>query len=227
MVPEWLRDSMAGGLTPPIGVLAWRIGAAFLLGLAVAGFYRHARRGEAVPPTFLTTLVLLATLIAMATQVIGDNVARAFSLVGALSVVRFRTVVRDTQDTAFVIFAVVMGMAAGSNHLAVALVGLAILGLASFVLWPRRDAALTPRHRPEEELVIRLAPNEAARAGLETLLGEVTSRRIAVGARTARRGEAMELTYRVRLKPGSSPAEIVNRLTALDGVEAVDLHRAE
>ena len=52
----------------------------------------------------------------MVTQVIGDNVARAFSLVGALSIVRFRTVVRDTQDTAYVIFAVAVGMAVGANH---------------------------------------------------------------------------------------------------------------
>ena len=51
--------------------------------------------------------MLLSILIAMVTQVIGDNIARAFSLVGALSIVRFRTVVRDTQDTAYVIFAVV------------------------------------------------------------------------------------------------------------------------
>ncbi len=67
--------------------------------------FRWSLRGEALPATFPTTLVLLAALIAMVTQVIGDNVARAFSLVGALSVVRFRTVVKDTQDTAFVIMA--------------------------------------------------------------------------------------------------------------------------
>lgn len=227
MMPEWLSNSMAGGLTPPIGVLAWRIGAAFGLGLAVAGLYRHARRGESVPPTFLTTLVLLATLIAMATQVIGDNVARAFSLVGALSVVRFRTVVRDTQDTAFVIFAVVMGMAAGANHLAVALVGLAILGPASLLLWPRHDAALTPRQRPEDLLTLRLAPGEAHRARVEAALAELTTRRLAIGARTTRRGEAIELSYRVRLQPGSGPAEAVTRLAALDGVEAVELGRAD
>ena len=65
--------------------------------------------------SFTVTLVLLTILIAMVTQVIGDNVARAFSLVGALSIVRFRTVVRDTQDTAYVIFAVAVGMAVGSE----------------------------------------------------------------------------------------------------------------
>src|SRR3712207_7596331 len=65
-----------------------------------------------------STLFPYTTLFrsAMVTQVIGDNIARAFSLVGALSIVRFRTVVRDTQDTAYVIFAVAVGMAVGAGH---------------------------------------------------------------------------------------------------------------
>ena len=141
-MPEWLSTALSSNSDATAKALTGRIGAALLLGLAVAGLYRWARRGESVQATFLTTLVLLAALIAMATQIIGDNVARAFSLVGALSVVRFRTVVKDTQDTAFVIFAVVVGMSAGANHLVVGLVGLAIVGVASPLLWPpgRRDA---------------------------------------------------------------------------------------
>ena len=119
-MPDWLTASLSGSQDNPPALMAWHIGTALVLGLAVAWLYRWARRGEAVQTTFVTTLVLLAAIIAMATQVIGDNVARAFSMVGALSVVRFRTVVKDTQDTAFVIFAVVVGMAAGSNHLTVA-----------------------------------------------------------------------------------------------------------
>ena len=115
--------------------------------MAVAGALPMGTAGRGVPATFLTTLVLLATVIAMATQIIGDNVARAFSLVGALSVVRFRTVVKDTQDTAFVIFAVVVGMAAGANHLAVGLVGLVILCAASLALWPPGARAAAGRGR--------------------------------------------------------------------------------
>ena len=70
----------------------------------------------------------------MVTQVIGDNVARAFSLVGALSIVRFRTVVRDTQDTAYVIFAVAVGMAVGAGHPGLAASGLGVIAFAAFVM---------------------------------------------------------------------------------------------
>ncbi len=76
-----------------------RLAVALLLGFVVAGIYKATRKSSG--SSFPATLVLLSVLIAMVTQVIGDNVARAFSLVGALSIVRFRTVVRDTQDTAY------------------------------------------------------------------------------------------------------------------------------
>ncbi len=110
-MPEFLQQSLfAGPPVKPLDILV-RLLVSLVLGLVVASIHRHTRRPAEVTPTFPVTLVLLAVLIAMVTQVIGDNVARAFSLVGALSIVRFRTVVRDTQDTAYVIFAVVVGMA--------------------------------------------------------------------------------------------------------------------
>ena len=106
-----------------------RLVAALAMGALVAVIYKWARSSEA--SSFTATLVFLAILIAMVTQVIGDNIARAFSLVGALSIVRFRTVVRDTQDTAYVIFAVAVGMAVGAGHMVLALAGTAIVALAA------------------------------------------------------------------------------------------------
>ena len=84
-------------------------------------------------------MVLLAILLGMVSMVIGSNIARAFALVGALSIVRFRTVVEDTRDTAFVIFAVVVGMAAGAGAYLVAAVGIPIVGLVAWMLawWGR------------------------------------------------------------------------------------------
>ena len=96
----------AAEIAGPAEVLL-RLVLAALLGGVVALVYRRSRFEPA--SSFTATLVLLSILIAMVTQVVGDNVARAFSLVGALSIVRFRTVVRDTQDTAYVIFAVAIG----------------------------------------------------------------------------------------------------------------------
>src|SRR4051812_22617937 len=224
-MPDWLVSGPASHPATPAGILAWRIATALLLGVAVAGLYRWARRGEAVQPTFLTTLVLLATVIAMATQVIGDNVARAFSLVGALSVVRFRTVVKDTQDTAFVILAVVVGMASGADHLAVGLVGLGIVGVASLALWPRRRNG--EWQGAECTLTLRVALAGGIQASADQVLAASTVRRVLVSAATARQGVALDLVYRVRLRPGSAPLALVAELNMLEGIESVDLRRGD
>src|SRR3954471_1354399 len=122
-------DFLKGAAPPPaiVDVLV-RLIIAMILGFAVAWIYRRTRPPSRSGTSLQATIVLLAILIAAVTQVIGESTARAFSLVGALSIIRFRTVVRDTQDTAFVIFAVVMGMAAGANAPWVASLALLIAG---------------------------------------------------------------------------------------------------
>jgi hypothetical protein len=135
------------GVPSPL-ILAWRIGVSVVLGSAVAGIHRWARRGESGTPAVQVPLVLLAVVAAMAVQLIGDSTARALSVVSALSVARFRADI-NAQDAVFVLVAIVIGMAAGISCMAVALVGLAVVGLVSLVLWPprwhsRRDALGEP-----------------------------------------------------------------------------------
>lgn len=221
-MPEWLHESLANGSDPVPGMLIWRIGAALAFGFAVAGIYRWAKRGEPVQATFITTLILLATLIAMVTQVIGDNVARAFSLVGALSVVRFRTVVKDTQDTAFVIFAVVVGMAAGANHFTVALVGLGIIAVAGLFLWSGQGPDVwTEAH---SELSVRIALSDGVQGRIEDVLAVSASRFQLTSAETSRQGASLDLGYVLRLRAGASPASLVQHLNAIEGVQSVGLH---
>src|SRR5258708_2333478 len=137
---DWLTTTHDNAPGLSLAQLAIRLLLSLALGCVVAAIYRWAKPPRNGTHAFATTLVLLCVVIAMVTQVIGDNVARAFSLVGALSIVRFRTVVQDTRDTAFVIFAVVVGMAAGAGAYLVAAVGIPIVGLVAWLLalWGRR-----------------------------------------------------------------------------------------
>jgi Domain of unknown function (DUF4956) len=224
-MPSWLSTSLSSNADLSPMLLCWRIGVALVLGGAVAGLHRWARRGEVTPATFTVTLVLLAGLIAMATQIIGDNIARAFSLVGALQVVRFRTVVKDTQDTAFVIMAVVAGMASGASHLAVALVGLTMLVLIAPVLWPtvRGDAWC----REEGTLRLKVEGGAAPRAAVEGVFRTALLRHRLLSAATAKKGAALELSYAVRLNPGGSPIDLVGELNRIEGVSGVEIAREE
>ena len=225
-LPTWLQQSFslsAGSGT--IGHLLWRLVVAFLLGCVVAGIYRSTHRDEPITPSFPRTLVLLSILIAMVTQVIGDSVARAFGLVGALSIVRFRTVVRDTQDTAFVIFAVIVGMAAGADQLWVAVLGSAVVAIAILILRPRRRVVGWSEEECDLTLRFPLGTNP------ETLLGPVFEQHVQNfeirSVATAQKGTSLEVTYRLRLRSGVRPFDLIADLNKTEGVQGVDLSRAE
>ncbi len=201
-----------------------RLAGSLISGFVVAMVYRLTRRDEG-SSHLPATLVLVSILIAAVTQVIGDNVARAFSLVGALSIVRFRTVVRDTRDTAFVIFAVVVGMAVGAGRMVVAVECLLAVTLAAWLLGKR--GAMLGGSRPEFDLILRAGVGQ----DIETLAGDLfrtqMSSRETIAVSTARQGAALEYTYRVRLAVGRRPEELIRALNRIEGVDNVELRGVE
>src|SRR6476646_5093415 len=203
-----------------------RLVLALVLGLAIAWVYKRARRANGEAESFGVTLVLLTILIAMVTQVIGDNVARAFSLVGALSIVRFRTVVRDTQDTAYVIFAVAIGMAMGANHPAVALCGLMVVGVTALMLRRRTGTLSAPAdERLPFDLHVRIALGRDAEALLGPTLDQFVVIRRLVSVTTARQGMSIGASYHTALRGDNHASALVNALNTLDGVQGVELQR--
>jgi uncharacterized membrane protein YhiD involved in acid resistance len=207
----------------PLEMLSLRLGAAFVLGCAVAAVYRLTRRPTNGGTSLVPTLVLLTVLICMITVVIGDNTARAFSLVGALAIVRFRTVVEDSRDTAFVIFAVGIGLALGAGFLAVPLGGWLVASIAAFLFrWPR-----TQPHPDSEErlLTVRIGaghdPDALLRQVFET---HALSWRL-TAAVTARQGVALDLNYVLRLRRTGADLALVAELNRLEGVQSVELRQ--
>jgi uncharacterized membrane protein YhiD involved in acid resistance len=221
-MPELLRS--VGVEADPIGVVALRLVVAMAFGALVALVYRRTTGVSA--GSFTNTLVLLAILIAMVTQVIGDNVARAFSLVGALSIVRFRTVVRDTQDTAYVIGAVAVGMAVGAGHFGVAAAGTTVMAVAATAM--RRPSAVATELDAEPwpfALAVRVVSTLDATAAVAPVVDEFASARRLAGFETAKQGGALDVTYQVRLADDARVQALVHALNRLDGVLSVSVDR--
>lgn len=218
---DWLNEGVAGTSVIAWNVLLFRLIAALVLGLAVAVIYHGTRHSLSVLGTFPATLVLMCVLIAMATQVIGQNTAMAFSLVGALSIVRFRTVVRDTKDTAFVIFAVVVGMAIGAGQNVVAICGMTVVGFAAFLLRDRTGNVIDIDR--ETQLTLKFSWSQA----LENLATETISKYAyeieQISVSTVRQGTAIELSFRLRLFPTAKLTEMVAELIRIEGIQSVDL----
>jgi hypothetical protein len=203
-------------------VLVARLLVAFALGCIIAGIYRWTAPSRNRTPSFVPTLVLLTILIAMVTQVIGNSAAKAFTLVGALSIVRFRTNVRDTRDTAFVIFAVIVGMAIGSWHWRVAVVGVPVMAVAARLL---SGFTGTPAGRHHWSLTVKVAnagqPAELVAAALPKWFDRVHL----TASKTVKQGIAVELSYDALPRSGVKPLDCVAGLNAIEGVQGVDLTR--
>lgn len=219
-MPDFLTSAFGPPVTTsPVDVFL-RLVAALFFGAGVAWVYRRARGAAVAGESFPGTLILLCVLIAMVTQVIGDNVARAFSLVGALSIVRFRTVVRDTQDTAYVIFAVVVGMAIGAHDLWVASIGLVVVGAAAWFLC-RTASGTASSWLLNLRLNVGLDPEAVLGAALDTH----AIKRELVSAETARQGVALDVIFDVRLRPTARADVLVQALNRIEGVQTVSLKR--
>lgn len=223
-MPDWLSPAIGADTSVAWQTLVVRLALATVFGLIVAAIYRGTRDTSRVAHSFPGTLVLLCVLIAMVTQVIGTNVALAFSLVGALSIVRFRTAVQDTRDTAFVIFAVAAGMAIGAGHPAVAAVGtVAIGGVAWLFRDPVRRSSRTGRR--SFQLDIRLGWSADAEASVREAVVRHDPSAELIGSRTAKQGTALALTYRIRLPREASLSALIAEFREIDSVQSVELRQ--
>lgn len=219
-MPEWLSGAAAADSPLRIEHQLIRLLVALVMGICVAVVFRmsHGKQHNRVE-TLTTTLILLSVLIAMVSMVIGSSVALAFSLVGALSIVRFRTVVEDTRDTAFVIFAVVVGMAAGSGQLLVPLIGLPIIGATAIVL----SRLQVQECSQPFVLTVRIGLGRSAEQLMSPFLSRYCHSSSLTSASTTKQGAAVELTWAVTLKSPDSLATMVTELNQVEGIQNVDL----
>ena len=105
-----------------------------VLGIIISSIYKTTHKGLSYSQSFMITIILVTVVVCMTMMVIGNSLARAFALVGALSIIRFRTVVKDTKDTSFVFFGLAAGMAAGTSSYFLAFVGVVIISLLAIIL---------------------------------------------------------------------------------------------
>ncbi len=199
---------------------------AFALGLFIAWVYRSTHRQLTVSFSFVNTLVLLSMLMALVMMVIGNNIARAFGLAGAMSIIRFRTVVKDTRDTAFVFYSLAVGMAAGTGNLKIAIIGSFLVGLFIFFLhWSRHGAA----GRAEFMVTFSMLPTDSSEEPkyYEPVFKQYCRSYQLVQVKSERMGEYIKLTFHVSLRDSDHSELLVSELSALEGLFRIAVNFGE
>ena len=108
---------------------------AFLLGLVIARVYRSTHRGLNFEQSFLSTLVLLPPIVALVMNFIRGDLVLSLGLVGSLSIIRFRTPIKDTRDMAYLCWVIAVGLGAGTDSWTLAILSTIILSVGVTILY--------------------------------------------------------------------------------------------
>jgi len=196
----------------------------FILGTILALAYVKTFRGLSYSLNFLHGLVLLPIVISIAMQAIGDNVARGIGMIGALSLLRFRTNVKDPRDMFFIFAALTIGLASGVHAY-----GIAILGTGCFVLALVILQGTTFAAGPQFDGLLRLNLSRSTddQRDVEGILGRKCRHFALATIREVGQGERLDFSYQIRLKPNEDSAALVQELGRLNSVRGLNFMNQE
>lgn len=133
---DFLNQISSGSLAEvlTVGSVLYTLLSSIAIGLVISLVYLFTHRKEGYSQAFCVALILLSPIVGMVILLIGNNVARAFSLAGAFALIRFRSAPGDPKDIAFVFMSVVMGLACGMGYWFYAAIATVIICLLIIVL---------------------------------------------------------------------------------------------
>ncbi len=192
---------------------------AVLLGLLIAAVYRYTHRGMNYESGFLSTLVLLAPIVTVVMFFIQGDLVLSLGLVGSLSIIRFRTPIKDTRDMVYLFWVIAVGLGAGTLNWTASVFATAILALLMTTFYLLRYGralhaeyilVVTGAHPADENEIEQIVRSRAANVQLRNHEIE---------------GDNWELTYELRFAREKEQAvrTVVDDLQRLGGVNRVSL----
>jgi len=215
--------SAGGAFTPEAVLLSLLL--AFVLGQVLAWVYYFTHSGMSYSKSFVQSLVLITVVVAMVMAVIGTSIITAVGLMGALAIIRFRNIVKDTRDIAFIFCSLVVGMASGSQRYAVAIVGTVILSLIAIYLYLTSFGTHQP-HNGFLRFSFRghIGHDSPIPAILRRFCGSFTL----ISAQTSGFGTAeVEYAYQLMIRNAAKNQQMLNELQKVEGLENISLTMQE
>jgi len=188
-------------------------------GLAISWIYRVTYRGPGFSVSYVHALIYLAMITAVVIMVIGNNLARAFGLVGAMSIIRFRTAVKDTADIIFIFFSLAVGMAAGVGMHKLAIGATMIIGMVMIAL-AKSDTIMPLGRKFLLQFTLESASPESA--PYQTILKQYCRTFKLINVKTEEEN-LFEISFYVDLRDEQKHYELVRALKNVAGLSRVNL----
>ena len=215
--------SVRGSIFTPQSVLLSLL-LAFVLGQVLAWVYYGTHSGLSYSRSFVQALILITVVVAMVMAVIGNSFVTAVGLMGALAIIRFRNIVKDTRDIAFIFCALVIGMAAGSQRYAIAIVGTMVLCAIAIYLHLTSFGS----HRPQNAF-LRFSLAGAIGTGHPVLgvLKRFCNSFVLISSQGSSFADATEYSYQLMFRDYSCNEEMISELENVPEIRSVSLTMQE
>lgn len=201
------------------GEIALNIAVATVFGLIISLVYRQTHKGLSYSQSFTQTILFVAVIVAIVMMVISGSIARAFALVGALSIIRFRTVVKDTRDTAFVFAALALGMAAGTENYKLGAIGCGFIVGIALLTYSTNFGAL---YKSEFILRFTFDQNSDSTGYLEQIQRH-SKRSNLLHIEPSGDGSTLRLTYDITLDKDMTAEQLTKGINDVEGTSEVVL----
>lgn len=184
-----------------------------ILSMVIFLTYKITFSGVMYNRKFNISLVMLTLVTTMVMFVIGSDIALSLGMVGALSIVRFRTAIKDPRDTAYIFWSIAVGLSVGTGNYIVASIGsvflLGVLSIFSFSGIGKEDRyiLIIRGNREKEEEIMRCVFN--------SFKGSKLRAKNSIG-------DSMEIIYQIKIK-NNEDKNIISNLYSIDGVNAVNI----
>lgn len=185
---------------------------AFALGLFISLVYKKTFNGVMYSASFGVTLIALTMITTVVILAVTSNVVLSLGMVGALSIVRFRTAIKEPLDIAFLFWSIGAGIVVAAGMLPLAVIGSVIIGVVLILFVNRKS------HSHPYIVVVRCG-NNAAETNAQAFL-KANTERCVVKSKSAQKGE-IELNMEIRLKDDNT--DFINVLADMDGVQSAVL----
>ena len=183
------------------------LGLSFVLGLFIFLIYKKTYQGVMYSDSFGVSLIAMSMITSLVIIAVTSNVVLSLGMVGALSIVRFRTAIKEPMDIAFLFWAIAVGIVLGAGLLPLAIIGSVIIGII-IVIFSTRKIGDTPYI-----LVVSCENEETENAAYELIKAEAKKSLLKSKAVNKL---GVELTYEVRIKEENTG--FINKISACDGV---------
>lgn len=197
-------------LTNALIVLATSIS----LGLVISFAYMKTNKKNGYNSGFTTTLVMLPVIISIIILLVGNNVARAFSLAGAFSIIRFRSAPGDPKDISYIFFTLAVGLACGMGYIGYAVIFTVTLCSLMFILNLLKFAS--PKGK-SMHLKITIPEDLNYDGVFDKILNEYTNSYHIERIRTRDFGALFELNYMIQLKDNINQKQFLDELRCRNG----------